>query len=55
MTKFVCKDCDYRFESLNIKKCPYCGKERVVKELDAEDLSKEYPKEVNIAKKGEYN
>ena len=39
--KFVCLNCNYRFESETIqneKSCPYCGKKEVIKEPDAEDL-----------------
>ncbi len=41
MKKFVCKNCNYRFESKvekSIKMCPYCGKERAMEELNAEQL-----------------
>ena len=41
MTKFICKACNYRFEAtLDPKgnKCPYCGKETIVKEPTAEEL-----------------
>ena len=39
MAKFVCRNCNYRFESEQIKeKCPYCGEAEVVKEPSAEDL-----------------
>jgi len=41
MARFVCKDCNYRFESESNqtgKKCPYCRKERLIKEPSAEEL-----------------
>jgi DNA-directed RNA polymerase subunit RPC12/RpoP len=41
MTNFICADCNYRFESKFVqpgKKCPYCGKDRVIKEPNAEEL-----------------
>jgi len=38
MAKFVCKNCDYKFESKEIKKCPYCDNINITKDLDAEDL-----------------
>jgi len=44
MTKFVCKNCDYRFKSELEqvgKKCPYCGKEGIIRELSAEELLNE--------------
>tara|TARA_Y100000034_G_C6636779_1_gene278212 strand:- start:216 stop:347 length:132 start_codon:yes stop_codon:yes gene_type:complete len=41
MVKFVCKNCDYRFESKKMKKCPYCDSAKISKELDAEDLVRE--------------
>jgi DNA-directed RNA polymerase subunit RPC12/RpoP len=44
MTAYICKNCDYRFESENNqkgKKCPYCGEKTIIKELDAEELIKE--------------
>lgn len=44
MTKYVCKECGYRYDS-NLKgvgkKCPYCGKEKVAKEPAAEELIEE--------------
>lgn len=39
--KFVCKDCNYRFESEDNqtdKRCPYCESVRIIKEPSAEDL-----------------
>ncbi len=42
MVKFVCRVCNYVFESKTIpKKCPYCGKEGVVKDPDAQELINE--------------
>lgn len=42
--KFVCLNCNYRFESETNsleKSCPYCGKTNVIKEPSAEDLLNE--------------
>ena len=42
MIKFVCKECNFRLESENEKrKCPYCGKETLMREPDANELLKE--------------
>ena len=41
MVKFVCKNCNYRFESSNPFDCPYCGKESFEIERDAEGLLEE--------------
>lgn len=42
MAKLICKQCNYKFDSVSDalpKKCPYCGKERTVKkESSAEDI-----------------
>ena len=41
MARFICKDCNYRFEieTENIpKKCPYCGEENIRKEKSAEEI-----------------
>ena len=41
MVKFVCKECNYRFEKETeqlLRKCPYCGKNGIVKQPDAQDL-----------------
>ncbi|MFH1608146.1 MAG: hypothetical protein ABIA78_03355 [archaeon] len=42
MKKLVCKECNYRLrsESGQIKKCPYCGKDTLIDEPNAEDLLK---------------
>jgi len=44
--KFVCKNCNYRFESeetgdLKEKKCPYCGERKIIKEPSANELINE--------------
>lgn len=42
--KFVCKNCNYKFESNEDKKgktCPYCGEKAVTTEPSAEDLLNE--------------
>ena len=39
--KFVCKNCNYKFESESDclgKKCAYCGEKTLVKEPNAEEL-----------------
>lgn len=44
MAKFVCKACGYRIESKKDsypKKCPYCSKETIEEEENAEELVKE--------------
>ncbi len=41
MVKFVCKNCNYKFDSeveRRDKPCPYCGKEMVMKDLNADEL-----------------
>ena len=39
MAKFVCKKCNYQFESDKLKKeCPYCGELEVIKEPRAQSL-----------------
>lgn len=41
MDKFVCKDCNYRFERDDAYDCPYCGNEAIEKEKSANDLLEE--------------
>jgi DNA-directed RNA polymerase subunit RPC12/RpoP len=41
MDKYVCKDCNYRFERDDAFDCPYCGNEGIEKEKDANDLLNE--------------
>jgi len=43
MTRFICKDCGYKFESAE-KKCPYCSKDNVEEEKNAEELIKDIEK-----------
>lgn len=38
MVKFLCKNCNYKFESENAFDCPYCGKESIEKEKSAGEL-----------------
>ena len=44
MAKFVCKHCNYRYESdldQADKACPYCDKKEIIKQPDADDLIRE--------------
>ena len=41
MVKFLCKNCNYRFESERAFDCPYCGKESIEKEKSAVELLEE--------------
>ena len=41
MGKFVCKSCNYRFESEDAFDCPYCGEETIEKEQSAGELLQE--------------
>jgi DNA-directed RNA polymerase subunit RPC12/RpoP len=44
MAKFNCKECGYRYEADSDqkgKKCPYCGKQTIIKEPPAEELVEE--------------
>ncbi len=38
MANFRCMTCGYQFKSAEKKKCPYCGKEDVEKEKNADEL-----------------
>ena len=39
MVKFVCKGCNYRFDSETAFECPYCGQEESIeKEQSAGEL-----------------
>ena len=42
--KFVCANCNYRFESdekQTDKRCSYCGERKIIKEPQADDLIKD--------------
>lgn len=44
MVSYICGECNYRFESKSNqkgKKCPYCGRGKVIEEPDAEELLNE--------------
>jgi len=41
MDRYVCKNCNYRFERDNVYECPYCGNEAIEKEKNAEELLEE--------------
>ena len=44
MAIFLCRECGYRFEGkfgYKPKRCPYCSKEGVEEEGNAEDIVKE--------------
>jgi len=42
MVKFICSHCGYKKESeINIKKCPYCNKDSLERERNAEELVNE--------------
>jgi len=42
MVRFVCKNCNYRFESGEGFECPYCGQEESIeKEQSAGELLQE--------------
>ncbi len=43
MVKFICKNCNYNFDSNSLEEkkiCPYCGKRESEKEKSAEELIK---------------
>ncbi len=45
MTKLICKGCGYRIDGNKAnKKCPYCSKESLEEEKDAEELLEEVNK-----------
>ncbi len=45
MTKFVCKECGYKIETESRpRKCPYCSKESIEEEKNAEELIEEVKK-----------
>jgi len=40
MVRFICKDCDYKFDNPNssLKECPYCGKNTIAEEQGAQKI-----------------
>ena len=39
MAKWACLSCNYRFDSEKVPKdCPYCGRDKIEKEKNAEEL-----------------
>ena len=42
MTKYICKNCNYRFDTDNpAEECPYCGKKSLGREKSASELLEE--------------
>jgi len=41
MKKWICTNCNYRFDSENPRDCPYCGMEALEKEKNAAELLEE--------------
>ncbi|MBD3252343.1 hypothetical protein GF386_01280 [Candidatus Pacearchaeota archaeon] len=41
MVKYVCVNCNYRFEAKEPLECPYCGNEKIEKEKNASELLEE--------------
>lgn len=44
MVIFLCRECGYRFEGklgYRPRRCPYCSKEKIEEESDAENILKE--------------
>ena len=41
MTKYICANCNYKFESENPSKCPYCGTDKFEKDKSAGELLEE--------------
>jgi len=38
MVKYICTNCNYRFESEDAYDCPYCGREKIENEKSAGEL-----------------
>ncbi|MBR9706708.1 hypothetical protein GOV14_06755 [Candidatus Pacearchaeota archaeon] len=41
MIKYICTNCNYRFNAQEAIDCPYCGKEKIEKEKNATELLEE--------------
>ncbi len=41
MVKYICKNCNYRFDAENPQECNFCGMECIEKEKDAGELLRE--------------
>jgi len=41
MVKWVCINCNYRFNAENPRDCPYCGRDSIEKEKGAAEILKE--------------
>jgi len=41
MGKFICTNCNYRFDAENALECPYCGKESLEQDKSATELLEE--------------
>ncbi len=41
MARYVCKNCNYRFNGKNLKECGFCGMDCIEEEKSAEELIEE--------------
>lgn len=41
MARFICKNCNYKFEGENINECKFCGTDCIEEEKDASELLEE--------------
>ena len=41
MIKYICTNCNYKFESENASGCPYCGSDKFEKDKSAQELLEE--------------
>mgnify|MGYP001595058328 FL=1 len=44
MSRYICKDCNYRFNAEKLIDCGYCGKNNIEMEKNAEELLDEIDK-----------
>jgi len=44
MAKYLCTNCNYRFDSTNPSECPYCSHNSIEPEKSAEELLDEVTK-----------